>query len=242
MKKPYPKLLLMSNSTNYGEEYLAYPEVAVKSFLGSERITLAFIPFAGVSITWGDYTNRVRERFGAWGYEVASVHDTEDPRQLLAHAGAIMIGGGNSFQLLNELYRFNVIDTIRQEVNAGKPYIGWSAGSNVACPTIMTTNDMPIISPPSLKALNLVQFQINPHFNDLKPVGHNGETRAERLQEYIAVNKDVTVVGLYEGTILRIENGEIEIIGEKPVKIFRHGRDIEEITSGKLLNNILLPS
>jgi len=232
------RLLLLSNSTNFGESYLAYPESAIKAFLGSAVMTIAFIPFAGVTISYADYARKVAERFLDWGYEVLSLNYRRDKIGTLRTVDAIMIGGGNTFHLLAELYRYQLLNPIREMIAQGKPYIGWSAGSNVACPTIMTTNDMPIVEPPSLSALHLIPFQLNPHYIDAKPEGHAGETRADRLNEFITVNRDVPVVGLYEGSILRFEGPEITIIGDKPVKIFKYGQDVREVLTGDQLRNI----
>ncbi len=233
------RLLLMSNSTNYGESFLAYPEPIIKAFLGSSIKTIIFLPFAGVSISYQDYADKVRQRFDEMGYDIIALHDQTDKTAAIQIADAIMVGGGNTFQLLHEIYRYELLEPIRQAISSGKPYLGWSAGSNLACPTIMTTNDMPIVNPPSLEALGLVPFQINPHFIDAKPEGHGGESRADRLNEFITVNKHVPVVGLYEGSILQIVNSQIAIIGEKPVRIFQYGCDAAEIASDKQLQKIL---
>ncbi len=232
------RLLLLSNSTNFGESYLAYPESAIKAFLGSVVKTIAFIPFAGVTISYADYARKVAERFLELGFEVLSLHNRPDKIETLRAVDAIMIGGGNTFHLLAELYRYQLLNPIREMIAKGKPYIGWSAGSNVACPTIMTTNDMPIIEPPSLNALGLIPFQLNPHFIDAKPEGHTGESRTDRLNEFITVNRDTPVVGLYEGSILRFEGHDITVIGDRPVKIFKYGQEVREILTGEQLRNI----
>ncbi|MBC8402236.1 MAG: dipeptidase PepE [Candidatus Marinimicrobia bacterium] len=232
------RLLLLSNSTNFGETFLAYPESAIKAFLGSAVKTIAFIPYAGVTISYADYAWKVEERFLEWGYEVLSLHNRHDKVGTLRAVDAIMIGGGNTFHLLAELYRYQLLNPIREMIAQGKPYIGWSAGSNVACPTIMTTNDMPIVGPPSLNALRLIPFQLNPHYIDAKPDGQAGESRADRLNEFITVNRDVPVVGLTEGSILRFEGPDITIIGDKPVKIFKYGQEVREVLAGEELRNI----
>src|SRR5204863_2858794 len=161
-------------------------------------------------------------------YELASVHTSDDPCQAMQTAEAIIVGGGYTFHLLHHLYQRGLMETIRARVSAGVPYIGWSAGSNIACPTIKTTNDMPIIEPSSFAALGLVPFQINPHYLDAHPEGHQGETREERLLEFIEVNPAITVVGLREGSMLRIEGTTIRLIGDRPVRIFMHGEEAQE--------------
>ena len=152
----------------------------------------------------------------------------------MENATAIIVGGGNTFHLLHHLYENDLLDVIRERVNAGIPYLGWSAGSNVACPTIMTTNDMPIIRPRDFAALDLVSFQINPHYLDAHPSGHAGETREQRLLEYIEVNPDVFVLGLREGTMLKIDGPSVRLIGDKPVRVFRRGSDPTEHDPGPL--------
>jgi len=226
----HKRLLLLSNSTNYGERYLEYPVSAIKDFLGGAIKTVLFVPFAGVRTSYAEYTQTVRERFEEMGYKLDSVHEARDPSDAVRNAEAVAVGGGNTFHLLRGLYESKLIDAIRARVAEGTPFIGWSAGSNVACPTIRTTNDMPIVEPASLRALNLIPFQINPHYTDAQPAGHAGETREERLNEFIEVNPDVYVVGLREGSILRIEDASVKLIGEKSARVFLKGRDTREYT------------
>ena len=238
----HKRLLLLSNSTNYGERYLGYPVGAIKDFLGREIKTVLFVPFAGVRTSFAEYTRMVRERFEEMGYGLESVHEASDPSEAVKSAEAIAVGGGNTFHLLRGLYESNLIDAIRAHVEDGVPFIGWSAGSNVACPTIRTTNDMPIVEPPSLRALNLIPFQINPHYTDAQPIGHAGETRAERLTEFIEVNPNTYVVGLREGSILRIEDSEISLIGDKAARVFLKGREAKEYTAQDSLQFLLQKS
>lgn len=233
------KLLLLSNSTNVGEQFLGYPESAIKTFLGEQPLNIAFIPYAGVTITYDDYTERVAGRMQAMGYRVRSVHLAEFPKKVLSESDVIMIGGGNTFHLLNELYQNDLLNLIRREVLTGKPYVGWSAGSNVACPTIMTTNDMPIIDPPSMSALNLIPFQLNPHYTDFKPTGHGGESRSDRLREFLQVNQSAVVVGLFEGSILKYTENRYELLGDKPAKLFQYGQNVIDIQDSKTLNDFL---
>jgi dipeptidase E len=219
------RLMLLSNSTMAGERYLGWPEPAIRSFLGTEVKRVFFVPFAGVRITWDDYTAMVRERFAEMGYELLAAHETADPVGEASSAEALVVGGGNTFHLLSRLYESGLMEVIGGRAEKGTPYIGWSAGSNVACPTIKTTNDMPVIEPPTFDALGLVPFQINPHFTDVLPEGHGGETRTERILEFLQVNPAATVVGLREGTYLRLTKGRLSFKGERPARIFKQGED-----------------
>lgn len=235
----HKRLLLLSNSTNYGERYLEYPASAIRDFLGGEIKTVLFVPFAGVRTSYAAYTQTVRERFEEMGYKLDSVHEASDPLNAVRSAEAVAIGGGNTFHLLRALYESKLIDVIRARVDEGTPFIGWSAGSNVACPTIRTTNDMPIVEPQSLSALNLIPFQINPHYTDAQPAGHAGETREERLNEFIEVNAGVYIVGLREGSILRIEDASIKLLGEKSARVFLKGREAREYAPQESLEFLL---
>jgi dipeptidase E len=234
------RLLLLSNSTNFGEPFLQHPLGIIQSFLGEGIPTVLFVPYAGVRVSYADYATRVRERFAEIGFGLVSVHDAADPKAAVEEAEAIVIGGGNTFHLLFQLYAKDLLDTIQTRVLGGIPYVGWSAGSNLACPTIKTTNDMPIIEPPSLKALNLVPFQINPHYTDATLPNHQGETRAERLIEFVEVNPELSVVGLREGSMLRIEGPTIELLGDKSARVFQKGREPLEYPPGDSLQ-LLMP-
>lgn len=194
----------------------------IGSFLGERPLKCLFVPYAAVTFSFDEYEQKVKEKFQTLGHELASIHRGNSPLRALASAEVLVIGGGNTFHLLKLLQENNLIDPIRSRVKSGIPYIGWSAGSNVACPTISTTNDMPIIQPKSFEALNLVPFQINPHYTDLVPNGHNGETRDQRIEEFLTVNPSRFVVGLREGTMLRFENNMLSLLGNKPAKLFRH--------------------
>jgi dipeptidase E len=217
------RLLLLSNSTNYGEEYLRYPLSIIRSFLGTDCRRVLFVPFAGVRWTYDAYAAKVRERFEEIGYKLDSIHEADNPLRAVEEAEAIAVGGGNTFHLLRGLYEANLLEAIRARVYGGMPYLGWSAGSNVACPTIKTTNDMPVVEPPSFDALSLIPFQINPHYTEERVANHSGETRAERLLEFIEANPDMTVVGLREGSALQIEGSEITLLGDKGALVFRKG-------------------
>jgi len=233
------RLLLLSNSTNFGEPFLQYPIRTIQQFLGSAVVEVLFVPYAGVRLSFSDYAARVRERFREIGIAVTSVHETANPAAAVERAAAIVVGGGNTFCLLDRLYTHGLVELIREQVLRGVPYVGWSAGSNVACPTIKTTNDMPIVEPRSLSALNLVPFQINPHYTDATLPNHGGETRAERLMEFLEVNSPVSVIGLREGTMLRVEGEKIELLGDKPARVFRKGQEVIEPAPGDSLQFLL---
>jgi len=175
------RLLLISNSTNPGEPYLNYPKKNIHDFLGSVPVKALFIPYAAVAFSYDEYENKVAERFREIGHDVVSIHHFVDPVKAILDASAIVVGGGNTWKLLKNIQDRNLVYVVREKVMNGTPYIGWSAGSNVACPTIMTTNDMPVIQPDSFDAFNLVPFQINPHYLDTNPAGHAGETREQRI-------------------------------------------------------------
>ena len=232
------RLLLISNSTNAGEEYLAYPMGRIGEFLtGIKRV--CFIPFAGVTFSYDAYQAKVQKRFSELGIEVQSIHKAGDMLKAVAEAEAIVVGGGNTWRLLQCLQEHGLISAIRERVMAGLPYVGWSAGSNVSCPTIRTTNDMPIVEPKDFGAFNLVPFQINPHYLDANPAGHAGETREDRIMEFIELNQSTYVVGLREGTMLRLVDSKLELIGPRPARIFHHGQSPREVQPGESLQILL---
>ncbi len=225
------RLLLISNSTNAGEAYLDYPKYQIRDFLGSQALNCLFIPYAGVTISFDDYEARVQERFAEVGHSVTSIHHASDPVKAVEEAEAIIVGGGNTFQLIKLIQDNGLIEPVRKKIMTGTPYVGWSAGSNVTCPSIRTTNDMPILEPDSFAAFNLVPFQINPHYTDKNPPGHAGETREDRIMEYLAANKDDTVLGLREGCIFLVEGASMKLIGERSVRLFRYTETPTELDS-----------
>jgi len=215
-----------------GEPYLDYPKNNIKEFLGSKIKKTLFIPFAAVTFSFDEYARKVQERFDEIGYIVDSIHRHSDPVKAVQEAEAIVVGGGNTFQLTKMMQEQGLIEAVRNKVLSGTPYVGWSAGSNVACPTIRTTNDMPIVEPKSFNVFNLVKFQINPHYLDANPDGHAGETREQRIEEFIEANKNVIVVGLREGCMFLVEGNTIQLIGKKPARIFKYGQAAYEIEPG----------
>jgi len=230
------RVLLISSSRVHGSGYLDHCESEIRSFLGSVGQVL-FVPFA-----LGDqaaYAKKVRERMGRMGLAVNSLHEARDPLEAVHQSEAIFIGGGNTFRLLDALYRERLVETIGQRVEAGAPYVGSSAGSNVAGPTIKTTNDMPIVQPPSFEALRLVPFNINPHYLDPDPSStHMGETREERIREFHELNAP-PVVALREGAMLRIEGKSAALRGTMGARLFLKGADPREYTPGSALNFLL---
>jgi dipeptidase E len=215
------RLLLISNSTNPGEQFLDYPKNNIKKFLGQNPLNALFIPYAAVTFSYDEYEKKVVERFREIGHEIVSIHHFNDHLAAVKKSEAIIVGGGNTWQLLKMIREKNLIDTLRKKVIAGTPYIGWSAGSNVACPTIKTTNDMPVVEPDSFEAINLIPFQINPHYTDFNPAGHAGETREQRINEFIELNPELFVVGLREGSMLIRNDEKLTFSGRGTVRIFK---------------------
>ena len=229
-------ILLISNSTLHGSGFLDHAEAEIRHFLGQVRRVL-FVPFA--LHDQDGYATRVKDRLGVMGYEVESIHRASDKQKAVSDTESVFIGGGNTFRLLKSLYEFEVIDLIRKRVDEGMLYMGSSAGSNVAGPTIRTTNDMPIVEPPSFDALGLVSFQINPHYLDPDPNSkHMGETREERLLQFLEEN-ETTVIGLREGAMLRIEQGTTTLKGSTGARIFRQGHEPVEVLPVAVLDEFL---
>lgn len=210
---------------------MKYPinEIA-KSLEGIDEVV--FVPYAAVTFSYDEYEAKVQDRLNEIGVKVRSIHHAINKRNFIRHAKGIMIGGGNTFALLKKMQEEDLLDMIFHRVKAGVPYIGWSAGSNVTCPTICTTNDMPIVQPESFRAIGLVSFQINPHYLDANPEGHAGETREQRIKEYLEANRSRYVVGLREGCMLRINDEGIQLIGSRPMRIFKKGQETYEVQPG----------
>jgi len=225
------RLLLISNSTNPGEGFLEYPKNYIKDFLGEKAKNAIFIPYAAITFSYEAYEEKVNARFSEIGHHVTSIHRFINPVEAIENADAIVVGGGNTWQLVKMLQDKGLMKVIRKTVKKGTPYIGWSAGSNIACPTLRTTNDMPIVQPEKFKTLKLVPFQINPHYLDDKPANHGGETREERILEYIEVNREEYVVGLREGTMLLLEDKELVLMGNRKARIFKYGQEPLELSN-----------
>jgi dipeptidase E len=232
------RLLLASNSTNsnYNEGYLDYCADEIDDFLGSVRRVL-LVPYA---LRDHDlFLKRARYRFGLMGREVESIHLAADPAQAIRDAEALFIGGGNTHRLLNRLYQLHLLPSIREKIEAGSPYIGSSAGSILCGLNIKTTNDMPIVDPPSLDALGILPFDVNPHYVDPLPLElYHGESRELRLTEFLEEN-DTVVVALREGAMLRIEWPSVILKGPGGARIFRRGADPLELRPGAALDELL---
>jgi len=218
------RLLLISSSNVHGYGYLDHSEPAMRAFLGDRR-RVAFVPFAAHD--HDAYIAKVRERLARMELDVVSLDD-------LDCAEAIFVGGGNTFRLLKTLYDRDLLHTIRDRVRAGLPYLGTSAGTVIAAPTMQTTNDMPIVEPPSFAALGLIDFHINPHYLDPDPHStHRGETREERIREYLEENEG-PVLGLREGSTIQVEDGVTTLLGEKTARLFRRGTEPVEVKPGAI--------
>jgi dipeptidase E len=212
------RLLLISNSTLHGSGYLDHAADEIREVLAGVRHVL-FFPYA--LHDRAGYAAKARQRFEALGFELTSIHERPDPVEAVNRAEAVFIGGGNTFRLLSALCATGTLPAIRERVAAGMPYVGSSAGSNVACPTIMTTNDMPIVQPPSFQALGLVPFQINPHYLDPDPGSrHMGETREERLRQFLEENA-TPVAALREGAMLQVAGERVVLRGSAGMRVFR---------------------
>lgn len=234
------QLLLLSNSTNQGEDYLGWPREILKQFIEKNKITSClFVPYAGVTVSWDDYTTRVRAVFSVWGCELESIHTMPDPIVAVSKAECIVVGGGNTFRLVEQMHETGIMIPIREKSLEGTPFIGWSAGSNVACPTLRTTNDMPIIQPASFNTLNLIPFQINPHYLDANPEGHGGETREQRIDEFQALNPEVVVAGLREATALYLDEDKLHLLGQRSMRLFVYGSEPVELEPGTDIDYLL---
>ncbi|HUE82218.1 MAG TPA: dipeptidase PepE [Pyrinomonadaceae bacterium] len=230
------RVLLISNSTLYGSGYLDHAENEIRNFLRGLR-TVLFIPYA--LYDRDAYASMAQQRFAKMGFALESIHRAGKPRQAVNNAESIFIGGGNTFRLLKALYDADVLYAIRQRVKDGMPYVGSSAGANVAGPTIKTTKDMPIVQPSSFDALGLVPFQISPHFLDPDPNStHMGETQEERILQFLEEN-DTTVAGLREGAMVWAENGSYLLKGSSGARIFRKGQEPVEAKPGDNLDHLL---
>lgn len=233
------RLLLISNSASPGEKYLERASEDLAAFLGDTKDNVLLIPYAAVTYSFDEYVTKVNDALGHLGVKVHGVHEAKDPIQAVREASAILVGGGNTWQLTRMMQEQGLMEVIRERVLAGVPYSGWSAGSNVACPTLSTTNDMPITEPQSFHSLRLVPFQINPHYLDAHPSNHGGETREMRIQEYTIANPTVYVVGLREGSRLLVEDDRMSLLGERPMRLFYSREEPREIQPGEDVSFLL---
>eukprot|EP01094_Clydonella_sp_ATCC50884_P027666 TRINITY_DN8047_c0_g1_i1.p1 TRINITY_DN8047_c0_g1~~TRINITY_DN8047_c0_g1_i1.p1 ORF type:complete len:236 (+),score=52.83 TRINITY_DN8047_c0_g1_i1:26-733(+) len=231
------RLLLISNSTQFGEEYLQHCSAHITAFLkGAGVNTVLFIPYALKDRD--GYAEKARAAYEQMGFRVEAIHRKENPADAVAAAEAVFIGGGNTFRLLKALYDNNLIAVLRERVEAGMPYIGTSAGSNVATPSIRTTNDMPIVEPPHFTALALVPFQINAHYLDPQDIAHMGETRQQRLKEFHEDNC-TPVLGLREGAMVLVKEGKATLLGTTSARLFLRGEPAKEYDIGSDISFLL---
>jgi dipeptidase E len=215
------RLLLLSNSTLPGEPALHWAEPYLKRFLGEQALKILFFPFAGVSFSFDAYYEKVKSRFGDMGYNTVSAHRVSDKQAALENCDAVVVGGGNTFHLLKHLQE-GWIELIQKQVQNGKPYVGWSAGANVASPTIKTTNDMPVVEPKSFNALNLAPFQINPHYTEETSPNHGAESRPDRIREFMKLHPSMIVYGIPEGSLLEVQGDRVSFHGQGELKVFKN--------------------
>lgn len=215
------KIIIASTSTLHNGSYLDYLFPVLKTHFENVK-TLLFIPYARPSgLTHTAYTEKVREAFAQINIKVKGIHEFENPIEAVAKAEGIFTGGGNTFVLVNELYKNNLLDAIEKAVKNGTPYLGTSAGSNICGLTIGTTNDMPVVYPPSFRTLGLVSFNLNPHYLDPETNStHMGETRETRIQEFHFYNPQ-PVLGLREGSWLEVNGTSIKLKGNLTARLFK---------------------
>jgi dipeptidase E len=233
------RLFLLSNSTVFGRKYLEHALASLQDFLGEERSVL-FVPYAVAAANYDGYTTHIHTALAPLGAVVRGVHTYSDPRQAVTEARVLYVGGGNSFRLLKTLQQHQLLTLVRERVEAGAlRYIGASAGTNMACPSLRTTNDMPIVQPRSFKAFGLLPFQINPHYLDPDPTStHQGETRAARIAEFLEEN-DVPVLGMREGSWLQRFGQALRLEGIAGARLFTRHAEPQEIAPGTDLSWLL---
>ena len=232
------RLLLLSSSRTPGCGFLEHARDHIKTYLGAKPLKVLFIPYAAVSRSYGEMAGIAGEAFRGLGYEFTSLHEAPDPVAAVRSAEAIAVSGGNTFRLLQLIQSQGLLQPLRERVQSGTPYIGWSAGSNLACPTIRTTNDMPVIWPSSYEALGLIPFQLNPHYTELLPPEHQGETRDDRLKEFMHLNPGVPVLALRDPSALRLESGRLSLLGDHNAKLFLGG-NVRAVTPQESLQFLL---
>ncbi|RYF25307.1 MAG: dipeptidase PepE [Comamonadaceae bacterium] len=220
------QLLLLSNSSS-PQGYLTHALPDLRAWAATDDADVLFVPYAAITRSWDDYEAQVREALTPIGLRVQSVHhlgDGDEALAAIARATHIAVGGGNTFALVRQLRQTGQLKAIAQRVRGdatggGARYLGWSAGSNIACPTLCTTNDMPIVDPQGFDTMGLLPFQINAHYTDAHPEGHRGETRQQRLREFAVRNPGMPVLGLPEGTGLRVEDGQYRLVGAEGLQV-----------------------
>ncbi|MFI3283194.1 MAG: dipeptidase PepE [Rikenellaceae bacterium] len=231
-------MLLISNSSAPGEEFLQNSISQIEELLHGVS-SLCFVPHAAVTISMDEYYKKICTRLSHINIRVESLHLSSSPIETLKNTEVICVGGGNTFALIHRLQQMGCVETIRKCVERGTPYIGWSAGSNIAAPKISTTNDMPIVEPRSFDALNLIPFQINPHYTDSTIEGHGGESREDRIREFIEMNRDIYVTGVREGSMLKILGDNIELMGKNTMRLFKYGQSPKEFAPQDDINFLI---
>lgn len=223
-------LLLISNSTNAGEKYLDWCKGMIEEFCKQNNVKeVLFIPYAGFAQGYDVYEEKVANVYKQFGVKINSIHRQTNPIKTVMEATCIAVGGGNTFYLVKQMQENGIMKAIREKAMEGTPYMGWSAGSNVAGLTLKTTNDMPIVEPESFDTMALVPFQINPHYTDFVDPKHGGETRDDRINEFIAANQDTYVAAIREATALRLNEGKLSLIGrDNKMKVFHYGQSTKE--------------
>jgi dipeptidase E len=209
------QLLLLSSSQRDDLGCLEHAGEQFARLLDGRRVNFLLIPYASISRPYDALEAAVVAAFASFGLTVTGIHHHADPVRAVREAEGIAVAGGNTFALLKRIYDNSLFEPIRARVAAGVPYLGWSAGANIACPTIRTTNDMPIVMPPAINGFGFVPFHINPHFVTGTPQGHHLQEREDKLREFVLMNPGEAVVALPEGTALLCEDNECEVLGDR---------------------------
>ena len=238
------RLLLVSNAKRDGMGYLEHAQEELRDFFAGEVERVLFVPYAAITKSYETYVEDITPVFrDVLGCEIVSAHRLDDPAAAVAEVDAVVIGGGNTWMLHRKMRQLGLIDAIRERALAGTPYMGWSAGSNMACRTIKSSNDMVITDPLDFEGLALVPFQINPHYIHGNPPGFHGETREQRIHEFCEVNSDVYVAGLPEGMMFRVESDTIDVRGiDAPLRVFKAGEEDRELTKADDISFLLDPA
>lgn len=234
-------LLLISNSTNAGEKYLDWCKDMIADFYKQNSIKdVLFIPYAGFGQGYDNYEKKVADVYATFGVKLHSIHREDNPIKAVMDAQCIAVGGGNTFYLVREMQRLGVMKAIQERAFAGVPYMGWSAGSNVAGLSLKTTNDMPVVEPYSFDTMALVPFQINPHYTDFVDKNSGGETRDDRIIEFIKANPQTYVAAIREATALRLKDGKLSLIGRNnKMKVFHYGIYTKEYALNEDINFLM---
>ncbi|MBR1769417.1 MAG: dipeptidase PepE [Bacteroidales bacterium] len=234
-------LLLISNSTNAGEKYLDWCKDMIAVFCRENGVKrVLFVPYAGFAQGYDVYEQKVAAVYKTFGVELYSIHHSNNPIEDVMKAECIAVGGGNTFYLVKEMQDKGILKAIRERSFGGMPYMGWSAGSNVAGLSLKTTNDMPIVEPQSFETMALVPFQINPHYTDFVDPKHGGETRDDRINEFIAANQTTFVAAIREATALRLRDGKLSLIGrDNKMKVFKYGIETKEYSLNDDINFLM---